>query len=404
MIKITLFSLLTWLTLLNAAPDGDYIFQLESATQAEIDVNMGGVPKIGMMIYNTDTNTLWYYNGTTWVDSFSASTGVDKIDDLTDGKSNNFSVFLGKSSGNANSTNYNVGVGIESFYNNVSGVNGVALGYQAGFNAGGNGNIFLGYRAGFNETTSNKLYIENQITDASTSLIYGEFGVDASTTGNILRTNSEFQIGNPSTTGYKFPIARGTNGEVLVTDGSGALSWEVPGTTVSTDADNQIQVGSDGGAYLGPTVYTGSFIINSNGSQNITGLPFQPSQITFVAHANVEALDVDAGSSNSDTRVNLFWGSMNGFIRKNAGGSTTQQVIFIGQSGRETGSLYINNISKYASSSNCIGVRYANESGNKIGMLTASFSSFNSDGFTINVTRNNDATSENLVVLYTAYK
>jgi len=154
---------------------------------------------------------------------------------------------------------------------------------------------------------------------------------------------------------------------------------------------------------VGPTVYTGSFIINANGNQAITGLPFQPSQITFMAHANIEAVNVDIGSSNSDTRVNLFWGSMNGFARIN-NGNTTQQVIFIGQNGRETGSPYINNISKYASNSNCIAIRYANENGTKIGLLTASLTSFNNNGFTINVSRNNNATSENLVVLYTAYK
>jgi len=186
-------------------------------------------------------------------------------------------------------------------------------------------------------------------------------------------------------------------------DGTNWIQTDAPINIVSTDADNQIKIGADSGAYLGPTVYTGFFIINSNGSQAITGIPFQPSQITFVAHANIEAVNVDAGSSNSDTRVNLFWGSMNGFARIN-NGNTTQQVIFIGQSARETGSPYINNISKYASNSNCIGIRYANENGSKIGLLTASLTSFNSDGFTINISRNNDATSENLVVLYTAYK
>ena len=147
-----------------------------------------------------------------------------------------------------------------------------------------------------------------------------------------------------------------------------------------------------------PTVYTGYFIINANGSQSITGLPFQPSQITFVAHANVESLNIDSGGAlNSNTIGNSF-GTMNGFARDD-GGSITQQVIYIGGSGRS-----INNISRYASSSKCIGLRYGDQNGVDLGKITAPLISFNSNGFTINVTRTSNATNENLVVLYTAYR
>ena len=151
---------------------------------------------------------------------------------------------------------------------------------------------------------------------------------------------------------------------------------------------------------VGPTVYTGFFIINASGSQSITGLPFQPSQITFVAHANVESLNIDSdnGVGNNNTTLQNSFGTMNGFARDD-GGSTTQQVIYVGGSGNS-----INDISRYASSSNCIGLRYGNQNGDDLGKITAPLTSFNSDGFTINVTRTINATSENLVVLYTAYK
>jgi len=151
---------------------------------------------------------------------------------------------------------------------------------------------------------------------------------------------------------------------------------------------------------VGPTVYTGFFIINASGSQSITGLPFQPSQITFVAHANVESLNIDSdnGVGNNNTTLQNSFGTMNGFARDD-GGSTTQQVIYVGGSGNS-----INDISRYASSSNCIGLRYGNQNGDDLGKITAPLTSFNSDGFTINVTRTSNATSENLVVLYTAYK
>ncbi|MFD0994023.1 hypothetical protein, partial [Tenacibaculum geojense] len=164
-------------------------------------------------------------------------------------------------------------------------------------------------------------------------------------------------------------------------------------------------------------VYTGFFIISTAGTQNITGLPFQPSQITFVAHANVESLDInsDNGVGNNARGISNSYGSMNGFARNN-GGSITQQVIYVGGSGNS-----INDISRFASSSSCIGLRYSDQNGNFLGSITANLAAFNADGFSLNVTytngsvtansgnpiqnvQPNDVQSESVVVLYTAYR
>ena len=61
-----------------------------------------------------------------------------------------------------------------------------------------------------------------------------------------------------------------------------------------------------------PTVYTGFFIIDASGSKVITGLPFKPSQITFVAQANIEVKNTDSGSVDADADIDVFTGSMNG--------------------------------------------------------------------------------------------
>lgn len=165
---------------------------------------------------------------------------------------------------------------------------------------------------------------------------------------------------------------------------------------VSTDTDNQIETGSDGGALLGRTVHMGKFIINSGGDITITGLPFEPSQIKFTAHANVETsnLNIDNGVGDNNNGIHNTFGSMSGFAT-NYNGTIDQQVIFIGGSGNS-----INDISRYASSSNCIGVRYTNQNGNRIGSTLASVTSFNSDGFTLNVGNFSDG----LIVLYEAYR
>ena len=138
-----------------------------------------------------------------------------------------YNVALGNESARINTTgSYNVANGYYSLQLNTTGSNNTALGNNSGYNSLGNANIFLGNRSGYFETGSNKLYIENSNANSSNALIYGEFGSNNTTTGNILRTNSEFQIGDPSTSGYKFPTARGTANQVLQSDATGVLTWQ----------------------------------------------------------------------------------------------------------------------------------------------------------------------------------
>lgn len=118
----------------------------------------------------------------------------------------------------------NTAVGYNALYRNAQG-NNTAIGISSGHNNTGNANVFIGAYSGLSSTGNNKLYIENTSASPTTALIYGEFGNNSSTAGNILRTNSTFQIGNPAGTGYTFPTSRGTNGQVLKTNGTGNLSW-----------------------------------------------------------------------------------------------------------------------------------------------------------------------------------
>ncbi|MDC1162346.1 hypothetical protein OAT18_02770 [Tenacibaculum sp.] len=212
-----------------------------------------------------------------------------------------------------------------------------------------------------------------------------------------------------------------TNNDILTATTSGVVEKK---KLIAAETDNQVTTGANGGVYLGPTVYTGSFTINAPGgtatttfNQDIIGLPFQPSQITFVAHPNIRDLNTDGnnGDTNNTNRLDNTYGTMNGFIR-NFGGTTTESVIFIGGSGTS-----INNISRFSSNTNCIGIRYTNQNGQNMGKITASLGMFLTNGFDLDITyslgtstdggggagridRNNDIMDENLVVFYTAYK
>lgn len=144
-----------------------------------------------------------------------------------------------------------------------------------------------------------------------------------------------------------------------------------------------------------PNVYSGVVLLSASGSITVTGLPFQPRNITFIAHANVESLTLnsDNGTRNNENGLPNSFGTSNGFARDD-GGSIAQQNIYVGGSGNS-----INDISRFASSAHCVGVRYGSQNGDNLGVTSASLTAFTPDGFTLNV----DSFADGLVVLFTAY-
>lgn len=95
-------ALLSLTSMTHAAFNGDYTFQLESATQAEI--NNISTPQNGMMVYNTDNSKIHYYDGTIW-----ATISNSNIYDSDGQMSNNRQVDL--NSFNLGFMNGNIGIG-----------------------------------------------------------------------------------------------------------------------------------------------------------------------------------------------------------------------------------------------------------------------------------------------------
>ncbi|MEY8849777.1 tail fiber domain-containing protein [Psychroserpens sp. XS_ASV72] len=212
----------------------------------------------------------------------------------------------------------NTAIGYESLFLNHNGENNVALGYQAGYdNLSGNNNtylgygtgnngsngVFVGYQAGSTASGNNKLYIENTNANASNALIYGEFGSDNTTTGNLLRTNSEFQIGNPTGTGYAFPTVDGTINQVLATDGAGQLSFLDASSLGGNTLD---QAYDQGGAGAGRTITAdnGAVDIQNTGGLRVEGNIVAGESIihdgdndTFL-NFTTDRIEMDAGNWN----------------------------------------------------------------------------------------------------------
>ena len=174
-----------------------------------------------------------------------------------------------------------------------------------------------------------------------------------------------------------------------------------PNETKIYDGDNWLNVEKKS------NVYTGYFIVDYNAGSNIiqvTGIPFQPSQVTFVAHANVDSIrsNGDNPNNNSNTVINSF-GTMNGFANISTG-TLVQQVIYVGGNGNS-----INDIGWFSDDRRCIGVRFGNQNGDNLGVIEGELDSFTATGFNIDIdysTVGNPTPlrAEKLVVLYTAYK
>jgi len=205
------------------------------------------------------------------------------------------SVFVGANSKTVSSANVDsvtvIGWGSSTKEDGVSvgrgstgGTSTVTVGRAAG-NSSSDSSVFLGYQAGLSETNSNRLYIEN--SNSTTPLIYGEFDND------ILRVNGTLQVNDPASTGYAFPTATGTLGQVLEVDASGDLVFATPSG------------GGGGGLGSADQTLTADRTIDTNGYNLDIELDPTGTPDTFTIHDGTHDLfQVDTSTSGDIFSVN----------------------------------------------------------------------------------------------------
>ncbi|MFT6799813.1 MAG: putative membrane protein [Nonlabens sp.] len=166
------------------------------------------------------------------------------------------------------------------------------------------------------------------------------------------------------------------------------------------------------------TVHFGKMIIDASGTMIVTGVGFQPTSIEFTAINRVQDYNDGAYRSgdNNSNDVRMASGEMTGYAT-NYGGISSQQVISFGTNGSS-----INNIGTYSSQNHCIAAYFVNSnadpihnngdnngSDNQEGLIRASLTAFDTDGFTLNVDRflagaNSNSRTNQIVVMFKAYR
>jgi len=188
-----------------------------------------------------------------------------------------FTVSIGKSAGQNDVAGNNVYLGNGAATYNVTGGSNVMIGSRAGFwaqagsqnviigyGAGelangqslGSRNILIGYNVADNQVDiSDKLFIDNSNTGEP--LIYGNFISDS------LKVNGSLTFNKKSNnTSVTLPLNRGTNGQVLVTDGAGNSSWAGILQEATTASNGLTEVGNDiqlGGTLSKITTISGAY-------------------------------------------------------------------------------------------------------------------------------------------------
>lgn len=278
----------------GGTPDADAMLEITATDKGLLiprlttsQRNMISTPASGLLIFNSNTNTFNYWNGTAWISIVAGSIKelsdadndtkieVEKIADedkirlttagyeigLLDGKTFHLkspgqSVFIGENAGlnDDGTSNLNVFVGHQSGMSNTIGNNNTFIGKDAGAaNVNGTSNTFIGQGAGDMNTASNNTFIG---TDAGGANIAG--------TSNTFvgQGAGDVNVGNENTFIGKDAGGANTVGTANTFVGQGAGMTNI--------ADNNTFVGKDAGL-INLTGFSNTFVGKSAGAGNTSG-------------------------------------------------------------------------------------------------------------------------------------
>ena len=322
-------------------------------------------PANGLLVYVTDDDQFYYNEGTAASPSWKAVGGAQEINDLSDAKSEAYSLFLGNHAGeNDDGNNYNTATGVSSLRANTSGKRNAAFGaYSLYYNTTGLGNTAFGHASLYKNQTgysnvavgvrslykntdrSNLVAVgdsalfnngngASQPDDATYNTAVGSKALYGNTTG--YRNTAIGSLSLKSNTGGDFNTALGyaslkqnSNGDGNTAIGNAAMAFNSTGENntalgfgslyLNTTGDNNVALGTDAGfsalgsgnVFIGNEAgynETGSnklYIDNSNTSNPLIGGDFQNDSIKINGKLAVEE-DVQTGGDYKYTSPKTY--------------------------------------------------------------------------------------------------
>ena len=271
----------------SSSPDASAILDLTSTDKGILIPRMTtgertviSSPAVGLLVYDTDENSFWYYNGSTWTaiggsNGFTSDNGItysnnndddflfgaDDLEHTSSSSTYEYKMFFDKSkgafrAGSVNSTQWDESnVGTFSFSvggnNTASGDGSIGLGYYT--TASGK------YATTFGRSTTASSYSEFVIGTFNTSyspnstssfnsadrlFVIGNGEYASNSDAMIVYKSGDTEINGSLTinNAFSFPTIDGTDGQMLKTDGAGTLTWGNSAIISDADDDTKIQV------------------------------------------------------------------------------------------------------------------------------------------------------------------
>ncbi|MCB0466127.1 MAG: hypothetical protein KDC78_10730 [Aequorivita sp.] len=295
-----------------------------------------GTPATSLLIYQTDGTTpgFYYYNGTSWVSL--TAIGVEKIDDLTDGKATTNSLFLGENVGATETTGIrkNTSIGIISLQSVTTGIENTALGYSAlRQNTIGSDNTAIG----INTLNTNQSGNENTAIGRNTLFANLSGGYNTAIGGSALYNNTTggynsaigFQSLNHNTTGTNnstlgsSSLINNTTGSDNVAIGKNALSYNtISNNTVAIGTNALLSSNSAGSFPKNTAIGSNSFRSTTTGTNN-TGVGYNTGYYNTIGINNV-AIGTEALLNNLNASNNVAVGSS--ALRSNTSGANNTGI------------------------------------------------------------------------------
>ncbi len=312
----------------TAAPNSSAILDITSSTKGLLIPRMTGVqrtaivsPATGLLVFDTDSKTIWAYDGTAWKNLYAAGGGGSF--------SLPYSQTVNTSVASLQVTNQGTGAALEGITGNEFGIgiSARATGtYGWGLNAFANGTGATSVRS----TTDSGIAIHAEnIYTANTNTLVNALNRGLGKTGS-------FQLSNAVSTSPNIQLAGNHLGEQLVVYQTNAVNNKPALSIINSGTATGINVTSNAG---------GGISANSTGGVGITGISNSNHGIKGVTSSGIGFSGV-YGENNGTTGAGIH-GSANGSIQSGVYGSSTSGKGVNGFSTNGTG-LYGSSTNGYA--------------------------------------------------------